>query len=379
MASKNIFSAVSIIIGTAVGAGIFALPYAFAKSGVGVGLAYLIALGVVTLVITLAYGEVTLRTTERLQVVGYTKKYLGSRWRIVALISFLFGITGALIAYPIAVGEFIETLFGQGMPGGAFEYGLLYFLIAAAIVFAGLGMVVYFERIMVVALVAVVLLVIGFGIPHVDPQNWTGFSPVYMFLPYGVILFALSAASAVPDAMDALADKRKLKRAIIIGMAVPLIIYGLFSLVLVGITGTATHEGAIPGLVSIVHPWIVIGAIIFGIFSMTTSFLALGLVIREIYQFDFRLSKGWAWLAAMVPPFLIYFFQLSSFVEIISLVGGVMGGFDGIIILLLWRKAREKGNRQPEFTLTIPRWAQVLMFSVFILGIVYQLVSQISL
>ena len=376
MKSKSIFSSIAIIIGTAVGAGIFALPYAISKSGVGIGIFYLLFLGIISIILVLAYGEVVLRTPERLQIIGYTKKYLGDRWRVIAMLSFLIGITGALIAYTIVVGEFIETIAGTFGNWDAFEYGLVYFAVVALVILAGLGMVVSLERIMVVFLIAVVGIIIILGVPQINAENLTTFNPLYMFLPYGVILFAISSASVIPDACEALKEKKHLFRAIKIGMVIPLIIYALFSIVIVGITGTATHEGAIPGLQSYLGQWVIYIGTLFGIISMTTSFLALGLVVREIYQLDFRMPKIIAWLMAMLPPLIIYIFHLTTFISIISLVGGVMGGFNGIIIILLWRKARKIGKRQPENKISIPIWLQVVMIAVFITGIFYELYFQ---
>ncbi len=373
MKKKSFFSSVAIIIGTAVGAGIFALPYAVSKSGVGIGLFYLLFLGFISIVLVLAYGEVVLRTPERLQIIGYTKKYLGDRWRIVAMLSFLIGLTGALIAYTIAVGSFVESLIGIQGGWEAFDYSLVYFGIIALVILAGLGMVVQIERIMVVFLMLVVGVIIVFGMPKINIENLTTFDPLYMFLPYGVILFAISAASAIPDAVDALREKASLFKAIKIGMIVPLIIYMLFSIVVVGITGSATDEGAIPGLQSHLGQWVITIGTLFGIASMTTSFLAMGLVLREIYHYDFKFPKLLAWLVAMLPPLIIFLFKLTTFVTIISLVGGIMGGFDGIIILLLWRKAREVGQRKPERQISIPTWFQVIMLVVFIGGILYEL------
>ncbi|MBU0706782.1 hypothetical protein KKG41_00210 [Patescibacteria group bacterium] len=373
MINKQYINSISIIVGTAVGAGIFALPYAMAKAGVGISLFYLVVLGLVSIVLVLAYGEVILRTNDHLQIIGYTKKYLGNNWRVIALVSFIAGITGALIAYTIQVGEFLETLLGPMLGGSASTYSLVYFIIVSLIVLAGLGMIVQFEKYMVALLILVVCTILFSGFPKIEWVNLTTFNAYYLFLPYGVILFAISAASAIPDAKVALKKNKKLFSVIKYGMIVPLIIYILFSVAVVGISGAGTHEGAIPGLTPYLGNWVVLLGILFGIIAMTTSFLTLGLVIREIYQLDFKIPRFYAWLMAMIPPFLVVVLHLASFVSTISLVGGVMGGFDGIIVLLMWRKARNMGDRQPECKINIPFWIQVFMLLVFSIGIVYEL------
>ncbi|MDD5342726.1 MAG: aromatic amino acid transport family protein [Patescibacteria group bacterium] len=377
MKDKKTFNSIAIIVGTAIGAGIFGLPYAISKAGYLVGLFYLIGLGIVSVILLMAYGEVVLRTREKYQIIGYTKHYLGNNWRMVGVVSFLFGITGALIAYTIGVGEFLYSLIGQYFGGSAYAYSLIYFIVVSLIVLAGLGMVLKFEGYLILALIIIVGLIIVAGLPKLSLDNLLVFNPKFLFLPYGVVLFALSAASAIPDATHELADKKKLYRVVKIGMIVPLIIYILFSTVIVGVCGASTHEGAILGLKPYIGNWILTIGALFGVLTMTTSFLALGLVIKDIYRIDFRLPKFWAWLIAMTPPLLIFLFKLTNFVSVISLVGGVMGGFDGIIILLMWRKARKFGNRKPECQINIAQWFQYFMILIFSAGIIYEIYYQI--
>ena len=55
---SRLFSSIAILIGTIIGAGIFGIPYAISKVGFGIGVIYLLVLGAVILVVTLAFGEV---------------------------------------------------------------------------------------------------------------------------------------------------------------------------------------------------------------------------------------------------------------------------------------------------------------------------------
>lgn len=373
MKDKSFYRATSIIIGTAIGAGIFALPYAFMKAGYFAGVFYLLFFGLVTVVLLKAYGEVVLRTNERMQIIGYVKKYLGQKAGVVSIISFLFGLTGALIAYTIQVGRFLNILLPGSLGGNGFIYGLFFFGCVAFVILFGLRLVARFEQFLVGFLLLLVSVILVAGAPRVAPENLVTFDATMLFLPYGVVLFALSAASAIPDATRALPDRRHLFKSIHTAMAVPLIVYLLFTLVVVGVSGTATDEGAIPGLADYLGQGIVYLGAFLGTLTMTSAFLCLGLVLKEIYQYDFKLRPFFAWLAALTPPLVVYLFHLGSFVAIISLVGGIMGGFDGILILLMWRKARLAGEREPECQISIPGWFQKVMILIFGIGIIYEI------
>jgi len=98
--------ALSTLVGTIVGVGIFGLPYAFVRSGYLVGVGYLAVLGCVMLVLHLIYGEVILRTEKNMRFFGYARWYLGKWSEIPTGISTTIGILGALLAMYWSAGSF---------------------------------------------------------------------------------------------------------------------------------------------------------------------------------------------------------------------------------------------------------------------------------
>ncbi|TRZ81084.1 hypothetical protein D4R86_03285, partial [bacterium] len=98
---KISFNAISIIIGTIVGVGIFGLPYAISKVGFLIGIPLLILLSGIVLYLHYLYGEIVLRTKRKQRLVGYAKKYLGGKGKSIATLSALFGLLGSQLAYLI--------------------------------------------------------------------------------------------------------------------------------------------------------------------------------------------------------------------------------------------------------------------------------------
>ncbi|MFA6197565.1 MAG: aromatic amino acid transport family protein [Patescibacteria group bacterium] len=374
--NKSYFGAISIIIGTAVGAGIFALPYAFAKAGYLVGALYLVVLGSVSIILIRAYTEVVLRTPKRHQIVGYVRAYLGKRARAVSLASFVVGITGALVAYTIQVGRFLQAVLGSALGGDASTYSYIFIAAMAVVVFFGLGLIGRIEKYLVVVLLAIVGVIAFKGMGQVHVEQLMTFDPLYVFLPYGVALFALSAASAIPDAVDEIDNKKKLNSAITWGIAIPIIVYIIFTLVVVGVSGAGTTEGAMTGLAPYLGEGIVIVGSLLGIMTMSLAFMNLGMVLKEIYHFDLGLPNTAAWLAAILPPLVVFALKLTSFVSTIAFVGGVMCGVDAIMILLMWQRARHIGKRKPECVINIPHAVQFVIMVIFGAGIAYELYYQ---
>ena len=371
---STVFGAVALLVGTAVGAGIFGLPYVFSQAGVAIGIAYVLGLGAVLGLVNLAYGEVVLSTEGTHQFTAYVQRYLGQRWRIVAVLSLCIGLYGALSAYTLEVSHLLSVLLAPYVSLSQIPLGLIYLAVVGAALFIGLRAITPVEKILMIVMLSLITGLVVIGIPRVEPHNYvTAISPSAIFLPYGVVLFALSAASAVPDMKRVLQHHfGGLRRAIVIGSIIPVIVYIVFATVVVGITGTATTPSAVEGLGSILGPTALTIGAIFGCVTMTTSFLVSGMVLRETYQFDFKLRPWLAWVLVMTPPLLFLLFQWLSFIEILGISGALIGGLDGILIMHMHQRLRTVQHRPSAFTVTQSLVVPGLAYAVFIGGIVYE-------
>ena len=78
---------------------------------------------------------------------------------------------------------------------------------------------------------------------------------------------------------------------------------------------------------------------VLGIFTMFTSYLALGFALEENLKFDEKMKRRSAWLLSSVAPILVFliveFFDYFSFTKILSIGGVVSGGLIGISVLLM--------------------------------------------
>lgn len=361
------------MVGTAVGAGIFALPYVFAQAGVLIGLGYVFGLGSVLALVNLAYGEVALSTDGDHQFVAYVERYLGKRWKVIATFTICVGFYGALSAYAVEVSNLLYGLLGNWLPFTRLQLGLIYFGLVSSALGVGLRAVTVIEKIMMVIMLALVSTLVIIGLPHITMSNYQAVNTAGLFLPYGVVLFALAAASAVPDMKAVLTQRLSgLKKAILIGSIVPIVIYAIFATVAIGITGTNTTESAVVGLGAVLGPWALMIGSVFGCVTMTTSFLILGLVLREMYQFDFKISPTLAWAATIIPPLLMLIFNWLSFIEILGISGALVGGLEGIMIMHMHRRLRIVHHRSSEFTVTQSSILHALTYLIFIGGIVYE-------
>ena len=247
MESLKALRATALLTGTVIGAGVLGIPYAIAKAGFLTGLLMIVIIGLAMLLLHLMYGEVTLRTTGNHQFPGYAERYLGKWAKRLSIFSLLFGIYGALIAYLIGEGQALSAIFGLN----PLIFSLIFFVMVAAITYKGLNAIskseIYFLS--VVLLLVVVISLITISSAKFNLANLATFNLYNVLVPFGVILFAFRGFEAVPEMKEYLTkDRKKLKKAIILGSLIPLFVYIIFTFATLGITGANTTEIVTLGL-----------------------------------------------------------------------------------------------------------------------------------
>ena len=188
----------------------------------------------------------------------------------------------------------------------------------------------------------------------------------FLFLPFGVVLFALLSFSVIPEINLILKkDKILMKKILVAGTLITILFYILFIFIVVGFKGVETPEIATLALGPIF--------IVLGIFTMFTSYLALGNALQDSFIYDFKYKKVKAWFfSALIPIFIFLLIKMSkyfTFIKIISIGGVVSGGLMGILILLMTKKAKLLGDRKPEYSIFINWFIIVLLSLIFVFGI----------
>lgn len=372
---KNFLYAIATLIGTIIGVGLFGIPFVVAQSGFLIGIIWLVILGSITIIIHLIYGEIILRTEGRHRRIGYAERYLGDWEKRISALIVLFARFGALLAYIIVAGQFLFILFNGILDINPFIWSVIFFIFGSLLIFFGLKVIAKGEVIMTVFLILVVGILLGKGFGSINPENLVGLNIPSLFLPYGVIFFSLGGLTAIPEMRSMLRGREKLlKKSIILGTLVPILIFILFTFLIVGVTGTETSEEAITGLgIALKNGAVHFGAF-FGLLAVATSFLVLGLNLKETFLYDYKLSHKFSWALACFIPFILFLIGLRNFIEVIGFVGAIFGGLEGIILVLIYQRAKKDGKREPEYSLCLPSFIRYGIISMFVLGIIYQIV-----
>ena len=347
----NLYEAIALIVGATIGAGILGIPYAVSQAGILIGVVYIVGLGLLMASINLMVGEVASRTLRSLQIVGLAGKYAGKKGRRMMSILFYTQVFSILILYLIAEGEILSSLFA----GPGWMWTQIFWAIGSFVVYFGIDAVKKAEVVLTSVIIAVIL-VIGFlCLPHIQTDYYMVNDLAYLFVPYGVVLFSFSGIGTIPAAYRLLYGKGKVfKKAIIISSFISITIYTLFTFLVLGVTGPDTTEIATIGLGDALGTSMFYLANIFAILAMATSFLMLSMQVKDSLKWDFRFSHRWGSALALGVPLAIFLAGLRQFIELMSIVGGVMVSLQMFLMIFVYWKAKKRGMWSPAVTNCMP-------------------------
>ena len=366
---KTLVLSVSTLSGTIIGVGIFALPYITLQVGFWIMFGYFLFSATVIILIHLFFGELALKTPDLKRFPGFAKIYLGNWGEKVAGIASILGIFGAILAYFIVGGEFLTEMLSPIFGGSNLLYTLFYFIIGAGLIYFGINAIAQVEFWGLVLFFLALILMFFKGFSQIQIQNLfpkPDFSK--FFLPYGPLIFSLWGTSLIPEVEEMLGKNKKLiKKVIFISILIPVLVYLLFIFLVLGITGFQTTESALTGLRSFLGGGIVSLAIFCGVVTTFTSFIALGLTLRNVFLYDLKMNKNLAWAITCFVPLILFLSGIKSFISVISFLGGVMLGLEGILILIMYQKIR------PE-----RKFLSFVLFLILLGGFIFELIYSIK-
>jgi len=337
--NKKFIYALSVYVGTILGVGLFALPYVGAQSGFMIVFFYLIVLGGIAAVVNIFYGEISSATKGLHRLPGYAQLYLGNWAKPIAFLVKTLAIFGSLLAYLIIGGQFLANLFN----GPVYLYTFIFFILGAMLIWKDKKSIGPVELVMLFIFIGAILFLFFSGLTEVIFGNLKEIKITNIFVPYGVIMFSLWGASIIPEIKEELnGNQKQIKKLIIYGLSICVVIYLIFNILIIGISGQDTTKDAISGLEGTLGSWVLDIGYIFGIIATFTSFIALGLTVKKLFWYDYKLPKKIGWFLACFIPLGLFVVGLQDFISVIGITGAVMLGIDGILVILIYLKLKKK-------------------------------------
>jgi len=375
MGKWALFAPVNILASTIIGAGMFALPYLFARAGVLAGTAYLVIFGFAFCIVHLMYADILRREDSKLIFPGIARKYLGRGGEYLAYVVGVFALLLALTSYIILEMQFLRLV----LPGVPTLYSFIFFWGTGTLAFmlwrsVKLG---YLEAITNAAAIFIIGALIAFafrdGVSVAPPAL---FSFKDMFLPYSIVLFSLAGRTAIPVVLAHMrgAPAPRISLAILLGTTIPIAVYLLFILGVLLVSPLPT-EDAISGMIGVLPPHIVSLFGILGILSLWSSYIIIGKAVRDSFSRDMKIGYPAANTIAAVMPVVLYLMGFQNFIKTIGVVGGIFLALESILIVLMWKRASKKTSPRALIKRIHPMVLAVL-FLIFFGGILHELIAR---
>jgi amino acid permease len=372
--TATVTEAVFMITGMTIGAGVLGIPYVIAQVGLIPGLMYIFGLGIVMLFLNLMIGEIAVRTKENFQLPGYAGKYLGPWAKTLLSFTTIFISVGALLAYVVGEGRTLSALFG----GDPAMWSAVFWTLGSLVVWRGLQTAKKVDKVFSFLVIAIIIGLSFYLLPHFQPTTWSFFNPAQVFLPYGVILFAIHASSSISEAHALLpGSQRHFRKALVIGTLIPVVLYMFFAVAVVGAMGGSTTEVATIGLGQKFGPAILVLANLFAIFAMGTGFVGVGVAFKQTLTWDYKINNFLSTLLVIIAPISLFMVGIRSFVGILDVAGGLFIGVEAVLMVMIYWRAKKTGDLDASrYKLD---WAWLMMIPVLLVFTAATVLSVIKL
>lgn len=341
--------ATGIVVGAGVGGGVMAVPYLASRGGIAAFLPIVIVAFLLNVVLNLLLTEVLIRDGRDLQIVELMRDYV-FRGRVGAVISWVFFLVlglsfiASLTAYVSGAGEVVAGL--TGLP--ELWSRLAVYAFSALIVFFGLKSVGVSEGVGLVLLVAFAVLIVAGSLPALGRTAGTG----SLVRPgggweatlalFGVVMYSLNAAFAVPQAVKGLGRApRRSVRAVIAGTTINALLIVIVTLAALLVSREVT-EVAVIGIGEATGRFVAVGCSLFVVAAMLTTYWSVSLALADIVRERLSWSRKLAWVAATAPTLVLIVFGLFGFVEYMQIAGGIVALLVVYVAVPMYLRARRE-------------------------------------
>ena len=384
----TLYEAVAIIVGANVGSGILGLAYSSRLAGWPILVLWLAVAGLFTTFSMLYVAESALRTKKPLQLPGLAEKYVGKGGSVLIFISVCANSIGCMVAYTTGSGNILCTLLGLPNWAGS----LLFTVPCVLVVWFGLKATGLWEKFMSTGMVVLlgIIVIASFLSGKADVSravyaNWTYAVPLL-----SSAIFCYIAQYAVPELARGMRHTpKKLPVAIILGMFITGVLLAVVPLAVLSLTGAEeVTQVATLAWGQALGTWALYTANIFALCAMMTSYWAVGgsMLTNIVDMFKLKDEKDTktrliAIACTVLPPFILAYAGLVSFVDAIGWAGTFGGVIMSIVPVLMLNNARKKGDIEPEWKCG---WyahpaVQGMIIVIFSLAAIYFICSMIGI
>ncbi len=388
---SKVFGGTMLIAGTSIGAAILAMPIMtglfgfFGTVAIMLG-CWLFMYWTATLIL-----EASLCFEDGVSFIGMARRTLGGFGSGLTWTCFLLLFYSLLAAYLSGSGRIIvdalETLLSLKIPP-YFEILPLLILFTPFIYF-GLAMVDWVNRFLMIGMfiaygIITLLMVPNITIDYLEYTNWS-----FSLLSFSVVVTSFGYHVIIPTLVSYLnRDIKKVKACLFYGSLIPLLVYFLWELSILGSVPVSGTHGLARAFIEDMplakllrihtgHNLVALLAQAFSIFAIITSFLG---VAQGLFDFlkdginagQSHRKRSFAFVLTFLPPILMIISFEAGFIALLEYAGALVSIILGIVpIIIVWRLRASKAFK-PVYRARANKFALVMgvVFFAFVVVLV---------
>lgn len=356
MKKLTLFESIALVAGAGIGTGLLTIPYAAAKIGIAGTVVALVFAYIISLILYMFIAQLTLKSDEPTQLLGILKQHLfrGRYQKIFTLLFFSVFIVillQNLIVYILCATDVLTQMFGIS----AAVSKLIFYALSSVVLIFGIKGIGIGEKIAVPMISGVILLLIVLSATNVQNRIDLSFGdPGIITAVYGLFMFAFSAIFSVVQVVNNIDNKKNIRKALSIGLALNAALTLLF--VVASIIGSekVTPVATIGLTEAIGKPWVTVLCSVFVLLAMFTSYWSSGLAFADTLKDEFKIGGRAAWLLSTLPTIIIALVFPMSILDFVQIGAGALS----IVVVIIILPAYYNSVRNSEGDLLLGRFAK---------------------
>lgn len=397
--ASKLLGGILLVSGTTIGAAMLALPVSTGLAGFYPSLLLFILCWSFMTYTALLMLEVNLSFKHSTNLISMAHSTLGRGGVIFSWITYLFllyALTTAYIAGSSSIIlDSIYVLTEYQLPSWAGIVPL--FLIFGYFVYKGTKSVDYVNRLLMIGLVVTYFAIVALVAPHVNVELFTYSNWSFFWSGVSIVATSFGFHIIIPSLTTYFhEDVKQMKNAIIIGSAIPLVVYVVWELLALGVIPLYGPEGLLEGYkhgangayllaVLLKDPWISTIARAFSFFAIITSFLGVALSLTDFLSDGLKIKKTHTgrlllYCLTFIPPLIFTLFDPRAFLSALEYAGafGVVSLLGFLPALMVW-SGRYYKNYQTTYTAPGGKFALLLAMALSVLIIALEIANKMGL
>lgn len=324
-----------IISGTALGAGMLAIPMVLAQFGLLYGTLLMVLICIGTTYAALLLLEATIKSDGGLGLNSISRKVLGKGGQLLTNALLYALLICLLMAYILGAGDLVTQLAAKvGIDLSSQTSQILFTLIAGLVVAAGTGVVEKLNRILFFVMLSALTMTLVFLAPEMSSDNLqqvTNNDHVELIKTSAVLFTSFGFMVVIPSlvAYNHEATDKQLRNMVVIGSLIPLICYLMWLFAVVGNIQPEQirHFTSVSDLMAVFEmraPWVASILTLFTGLALLTSFFGVAMALFNQNKDTFNQNRAVTYVLSFVLPLVGALLAADQFLSVLSYAGIIL-------------------------------------------------------